>query len=79
MTFVMTWHSQTELAINTYTIVSGTHSVVSDTHTMVSDIHHTVVRGQEGNEDKLSVSDTCTPAIAEQLLIIPQTQARSVI
>ena len=62
---VVTLHSQTELAINTHTTVSGTHTVVSNTHTMVSDIHRTIVHGQEGNNNKASVSDVRTSAIAE--------------
>ena len=66
MTAVITRHSQTELAINTHTTVSGTHtvvsnthtavsnthSVVSNTHTMVSDIHRTIVQGREGSGGK---------------------------
>ena len=86
MTTVITRRSQTELAINTHTAVSGTrtvvsntHTVVSNTHTMVSDIHRTIVHGQEGHHGELSVSEIRTPAIAEWLLIIPQAQARSVI
>ena len=42
---------------------------------MVSDLH----RGQDGNDGKLLVSDICTPNTTGWLLIIPQTQARSVI
>ena len=81
-TVVITWHPQTELAINTHvtvseilTTVSDTRTAVSDIRTMVSDLH----RGQEGNSAKLSVSDVRTPDIAEWLLTVPQTQARSVI
>ena len=62
---VITLHSQTELAINTHTTVSGTHTVVSNTHTMVSDIHRTIVHGQEGNDNKPPVSDVRTSAFAE--------------
>ena len=51
VTVVITLDSQTELAINT--------------HTMVSDIHRTIVHGQEGNGNKPSVSDVHTSAIAE--------------
>ena len=65
MSFFITLDSQTELAINTHTAVSGTHAVVSNTHTMVSDIHRTIVHGQEGNGNKPSVSDVHTSAIAE--------------
>ena len=50
-TVVITLHSQTELAINT--------------HTMVSDIHRTIVHGQEGNDNELSVSDVRASASAE--------------
>ena len=71
---VITWYSQTELAINTHatvsgthtvvsnthTVVSDTHTVVSNTHTMVSDLHRTIVHGQEGNDGKLPVSGICT-------------------
>ena len=69
MIVVITLHSQTELAINTHTTVSGTHTVVSNTrtvvsntHTMVSDIHRTIVHGQEGNDNKVSVGDVRTSA-----------------
>ena len=60
---------------NTHTMVSNTHSVVSDIRTMVSGLHH----GQEGNDGRFPVSDIRTPDITEWLLIVPQTQARSVI
>ena len=46
---------------------------------MVSDIHRTIVQGQEGNGGKLPVSEIHIPPITEQPLIVPQTQARSVI
>ena len=67
--------SQTELALNTHTIVTGmdrnvmsTHIIVSgidhnvvNTHTMVSDIHHIMVKSQEAVDGKnTSVSITCT-------------------
>ena len=42
---------------------------------MVSDMHRTIVHGQEGNDNTASVSDVRTSAIAERLLIVPQTQA----
>ena len=71
-TVVITWHPQTELAINT-------HVTVSETHTMVSDLHRTIVHGQEGNGGKHSVSGIRTPATPGWLLITPQIQAGSVI
>ena len=59
---LLTWHPQTELAINTYVTVSNTHAIVSklghNVTTMVSDIHRAMVRGQEVNDGQiLSVSD----------------------
>ena len=57
MRVIITWHPQTELAINT--------------HTMVSDIHRTIVQGQEGNGDKLSVSDIHISSFTERPLTIP--------
>ena len=41
-TAVISLHSQTELAINT--------------HNMVLDVHRAIVHGQEGNNNKVSVS-----------------------
>ena len=67
---------------DTHTMVSNTHSVVSDTYTAVSDIRTMVSglhHGQEGNDGGFPVSDIRTPDITEWLLIVPQTQARSVI
>jgi len=56
---LLTWHSQTELALNT-------HVAVSNTQIMVSEIHRTVVHGHEGSDGKKpSVSDSCTPVVAE--------------
>jgi hypothetical protein len=77
---LLTVRSQTELALNTHTIVSGidrnvasTQTMVSridnnivDTHTMVSDIHHIVVKSQEAVDGKnTSVNTTCTLSITE--------------
>jgi hypothetical protein len=77
---LLTVCSQTELALNTHTIVSGidrnvtsAHAIVSridhnaaNTHTIVSDIHHIMVNSQEGVSDKnTSVSITCTLFITE--------------
>ena len=66
-------YSQTELSVNTHVTVVNTHTMVSglehkvtSAHTMVSDIHRTIVKGQEGCEDKnLSVSNTHTLSVAE--------------
>jgi hypothetical protein len=72
---LLTVCSQTELALNTHTIVFGidrnvtsSHAIVSridhnaaNTHTIVSDIHHIMVKNQEGVDGKnASVSITCT-------------------
>jgi hypothetical protein len=77
---LLTVCSQTELALNTHTIVSGidrnvnsAHAIVSridhnaaNTHTIVSDIHHIMVKSQEGVDGKnMSVRITCTLLITE--------------
>ena len=64
---------QTELAIHTHVTVVNTHTLVSDvhhdvantrtiaanTHTIVSEIHRSVVKREEGIDDKdRTVSDT---------------------
>jgi hypothetical protein len=57
---LLTVHSQTELALNTYTIVSGIDRNIVNTHTIVSDIHYTMVKNQEGVDGKnTSVNPTC--------------------
>jgi hypothetical protein len=56
---LLTVYSQTELALNTHTIVSGIDHNVANTHTMVSDIHHIMVNGKD-----TSVSIACTLSIA---------------
>jgi hypothetical protein len=59
-------HYQTELTINTYTIVSDVHHGVANTHVIVSDIHRTMVKSQGGTDGRnLSVSIACTLFIAE--------------
>ena len=56
---LLTWHSQTELALNT-------HVAVSNTQIMVSEIHRTIVHGHEGSDGKnLLVSDNCSPVVTE--------------
>jgi hypothetical protein len=63
---LLTVRSQTELALNTHTIVSGIDHNVANTQTMVSDIHHIMVKSQEGVDGKNTlVSVTCTLFIAE--------------
>ena len=70
---VITWQSQTELAINTHVTVSNTHAIVSElgggvtsTRAMVSDIHRTIVQDREGSGGKHSpVSDSRASAAAE--------------
>ena len=44
---LLTVYSQTELALNTHTIVSGIDHNVANTHTIVSDIHHIMVNGKD--------------------------------
>ena len=45
---------------------------------MVSDIHRTMVKGQEGGDDKdLVVSDTWAVPITEYILTLSQPQTRS--
>ena len=68
----ITWHPQTELALNT-------HAAVSEILTVVSGIRSTIEHGQEVNDGKLPVSDIRTPDITERPLITPQAQARSAI
>ena len=64
--------------VKTRAIVSGLDSNVTSTHTMVSDIHRTMVKGQEGGDDKaLLVSDTRAVSITEHILTVAQNQARS--
>ena len=49
---LLTIRLQTELAINTHTIVSDVHHGVADTHTMVSDLHRNMLKGREGTDDQ---------------------------
>jgi len=79
--------SQTELAINTHVTVSETHAIVSElehnatnTQMMVSEIHRTVVKGQDGDNNNLLVSDARTNiVVTERPLIVAQTRTRSAI
>ena len=58
----LTTHPQTELAINTNTIVSDVHHGIVNTHTMVSDMHRNMLKSREGADDQLLlVSDIRTP------------------
>jgi hypothetical protein len=67
----ITDYSQTELALNTHTIVSGMDHNVANTHTMVSDIHHVIVKSQGGVDSKnVLVSIACTVSITERTLTI---------
>ena len=53
---------QTELAINTHTMVADTHTVVADAHTMITDIHRNVLMGQEstsGQDQSVSTNAIC--------------------
>ena len=83
----LTLNSQTELIINTHVTVSETHAIVSElehnttnTRVMVSEIHRTVVKGQDGDDKNLLVSDAHTNiAITERLLIVAQARIRSAI
>jgi hypothetical protein len=63
---LVTAHSQTELALNTHTIVSGMDHNIANTHSMVSDIHHIMVKSQGGVDGQNgSVRTTCTLFITE--------------
>ena len=63
---LLTAHSQTELALNTHTIVSGMDHSIANTHSMVSDIHNIMVKSQGGVDGKNgSVRTTCTLFITE--------------
>ena len=65
----LTVHSQTELALNTNTIVSGMDHNVTKIHAIVSNIDSTMTKIQEGTDRKdLSVSITCTMFITERTL-----------
>ena len=83
----LTLNSQTELIINTHVTVSETHAIVSElehnatnTRVMVSEIHRTVVKGQDGDDKNLLVSDAHTNiAITERPLIVAQARTRSAI
>jgi hypothetical protein len=48
----LTFHSQTELALNTHTIVSGMDHNVTMIHAIVSNIDNTVMKIQEGTDGK---------------------------
>ena len=64
--------------VKTWAIVSGLESNVTSTHTMVSDIHRTMVKCQEGGDDKdLVVSDTWAVPITKYMLTLSQPQTRS--
>ena len=57
---LLTSRAQTELALNTHTIVSGIDHNVANTQIMVSNIHHIMVKSQEGVDGKnTSVNITC--------------------
>ena len=48
----LTVHSQTELALNTHTVVSGMDHNVTMIHAIVSNIDSTVMKIQEGTDGK---------------------------
>jgi hypothetical protein len=66
---LLTVHSQTELALNTNTIVSGMDHNVTKILGIVSNT----------SGEHLSVSVTCIPFITERVLTVAQTRARSAI
>ena len=58
---LLTVRSQTELALNTHTIVSGMNHNVTKIHAIVSNIDSTVMKIREGTDSQnRSVSITCT-------------------
>jgi hypothetical protein len=84
---LLTVHSQTELALNTHTIVSGMdHNVtrvdnnVTKIHEIVSNIDSTVmkIREETGSKSPL-VSIACTMFVIERTLTVTQAQTRSAI
>jgi hypothetical protein len=84
---LLTVHSQTELALNTHTIVSGMdHNVtrvdnnVTKIHAIVSNIDSTVmkIREETGSKNPL-VSIAYTMFVIERTLTVTQAQTRSAI
>jgi hypothetical protein len=67
----LTVSPQTELTLNTHTIVSGMDHNVTKIHEIVSNIDSTVVKIREGTDSQnLSVSITRTMFVTEQTLTV---------
>ena len=76
---LLTSHFQTELTLNTHTLVSGVDQNVTKILNIVSNTTGSEVRVHEGiGGEHLSVSIICTiPSITERTLTVAQTRTRS--
>ena len=68
---------QTELAIRTHVAVTDIHEDVANTRELVSDMHRTMLKGQEGVDNRNHmVGNHGILFMVQKYLQLPQTQAR---